>query len=81
MLNPCFTDGETNLASIYHGGYRCLYFLVWLPAVESRDGFKCQDKNIKSIHGIRFSAHGFIDFNLPLSYHVCGALLCNIEEI
>ena len=33
---------STNLASIYHGDYRCLYFLVWLPAVESRDGFKCQ---------------------------------------
>ena len=45
MLNPCFTDGgTTNLGSIYHGGYRCLYFLVWLPAVESRDGFKGQDK-------------------------------------
>ena len=37
--------------------------------------------NIKSIYGIRFSAHGFIDLNLPLSYHVCGTLLCNIAEL
>ena len=82
MLNPCFTDGEiTHLASIYQGGYRCLYLLLRLPGVESRDWFKGQDKNIKSIYGVRLSAHGFIDLNLPLFHHVCGTLLCNIAEL
>ena len=37
--------------------------------------------NIKSIKGLRFSAHGFIDLNLPLSYHLCCTLLCNIAEL